>query len=145
VSASLNKALLIGRLTRDPEIRYLPKGTAVAEVGLAINHTWKSNNGEKQEEVTFVDVTLWGRLAEIAEKYLSKGSSVFIEGRLHLESWTDQQSGQKRSKLKIVGESLQFLGGKPAPQGQSSRPRASANAIRPATSPSELDDSSIPF
>lgn len=108
--ANLNKVLLIGNLTRDPDLRHTPKGTAVAELGLAINRTWKDDNGNKQEETTFVDVTLWGRLAELAQQYLFKGNPVYIEGRLSLDTWDDKTTGQKRSKLKVIGENMQFLG-----------------------------------
>lgn len=108
--ANLNKVMLIGNCTRDPEIRYTPKGTAVAEVGLAVNRISTTDQGERREEVTFIDVTLWGRQAEIAGEYLKKGRPVYIEGRLQLDTWDDKQSGQKRSKLKVVGENLQLLG-----------------------------------
>jgi single-strand DNA-binding protein len=110
--ANLNKVMLMGNLTRDPEVRYTPKGTAVAELGLAINRVYSAENGEKREETTFVDVTLWGRTAEIAGEYLKKGRPVFIEGRLQLDSWDDKATGQKRSKLKVVGEGMQLLGGR---------------------------------
>ncbi|MEM7147741.1 MAG: single-stranded DNA-binding protein [Verrucomicrobiota bacterium] len=109
--ASLNKVMLIGNLTRDPEVRYTPKGTAVTDIGLAVNRVFSaSDGGEKREETTFVDVTLWGRQAEIAGQYLQKGRPVFIEGRLQLDSWEDKNTGQKRSKLRVVGENMQFLG-----------------------------------
>src|SRR5438105_221602 len=108
--ASFNKVILLGNLTRDPEVRYTPKGTAVTEIGMAINRTYTAENGEKREETTFVDVTLWGRTAEIAGEYLKKGRPVFIEGRLQLDTWDDKQSGQKRSKLKVIGETMQMLG-----------------------------------
>ncbi len=108
--ANLNKVMLMGNLTRDPEIRYTPKGTAVCEIGMAINRNFTAENGEKREEVTFVDVTLWGRQAEIAGEYLKKGRPVFIEGRLQLDTWDDKQSGAKRSKLRVVAEGMQFLG-----------------------------------
>ena len=108
--ANLNKVMLIGNLTRDPELRHTPKGTAVAELGLAINRVWNNDQGQKQEETTFVDVTLWGRQAELAQQYLAKGRSVYIEGRLQLDSWDDKETGKKRSKLRIVGEVMQFLG-----------------------------------
>src|SRR6516225_8495755 len=101
---NLNRVLLIGNLTRDPELRHTPKGTAVAELGLAINRAWTDEQNVKREETTFVDITLWGRTAEIAQQYLHKGSPVFIEGRLQLDSWDDKQTGQKRSKLRIVAE-----------------------------------------
>jgi single-strand DNA-binding protein len=101
----------MGHCTRDPDLRYTSKGTPVTELGLAVNHVW-SEEGQKHEEVTFVDVTLWNRTAEIAQQYLHKGSPVFIEGRLQLDTWDDKQTGQKRSKLRVVGESLQLLGNK---------------------------------
>lgn len=109
--ASFNKVILVGNLTRDPEVRYVPSGKAVAEIGLAVNSSWfdKQSNTRK-EEVTFVDVTLWGRTAEIAGEYLSKGRPVLIEGRLQLDTWEDKTSGQKRSKLRVVCESMQMLG-----------------------------------
>lgn len=109
--ASYNKVILIGNLTRDPQIRYTPKGTAVAEIGLAVNRTWFDQaTNQKKEETTFVDITLWGRQAEIAGEYLSKGRPVMIEGRLNLDTWDDKESGQKRSKLKVVCEQMQLLG-----------------------------------
>ena len=155
--ANFNKVILLGNLTRDPEVRYTPKGTAVAEVGLAINRFIPaSDGGEKREETTFVDVTLWGRTAEIAGEYLKKGRPVLIEGRLQLDTWDDKTSGQKRSKLKVVGESMQLLGGKPGGGGgggdveegagnerSSSRPRPSAPPAKPVAS--EPDDDEIPF
>ncbi len=110
--ANLNKVMLIGNLTRDPEVRYTPKGTAVAEIGVAVNRRFTAENGDKREETTFVDVTLWGRTAELAGEYLRKGRSVYIEGRLQLDSWDDKQTGQKRSKLRVVCEEMQFLGGR---------------------------------
>ncbi len=109
--ANLNKVMLIGNLTRDIEMKYTPGGLAVAELGLAINRKSKNpQTGELKEETTFVDVTLWGRQAEIAKEYLSKGKPVYIEGRLTLDTWDDKQTGQKRSKLKVTGEALQLLG-----------------------------------
>ena len=155
--ANLNKVMLMGNLTRDPEVRYTPKGTAVAEVGLAINRYFTAENGEKREETTFVDVTLWGRQAEIAGEYLKKGRPVFIEGRLQLDTWDDKQSGQKRSKLKVVGEGLQLIGAKPGTgggpdTGESSGPppaqrrRESAPPPKPAAADPDLDaEDDIPF
>jgi len=107
--ANVNKVILIGNLTRDPEIRYTPKGTAVTDVGLAVNRVRTNDQGERTEDTTFIDVTLWGRQAELADKYLNKGRAVFIEGRLQMDSWEDKQTGQKRTRLKVVGENLQFL------------------------------------
>src|SRR2546425_1087653 len=115
--ASFNKVILLGNLTRDPEVRYTPKGSAVCDLGIAVNRVYTTDSGERREEVTFVDVTLWGRTAEIAGEYLKKGRPVFIEGRLQLDSWDDKQSGQKRSKLKVVGEGLQLIGSRPSGGG----------------------------
>jgi single-strand DNA-binding protein len=109
--ASFNKVILVGNLTRDPEVKYTSGGTAVTEIGLAVNRYWfDKQSNEKREETTFVDVTLWGRQAELAGEYLSKGRPVLIEGRLQLDTWEDKNSGQKRSKLRVVGETMQFLG-----------------------------------
>lgn len=109
--ASYNRVILLGNLTRDPELRYIPSGTAVSEIGLAVNDRRKGANGEWIEETTFVDVTLWGRTAEIASEYLSKGSPALIEGRLKLDTW-ETNDGQKRSKLKVICEKMQLLGGR---------------------------------
>jgi single-strand DNA-binding protein len=111
--ASLNKVMLIGNLTRDPEVRYTAKGTAVADIGLAVNRfVPATETSDRREETTFIDVTLWGKQAELAKQYLSKGRSVFIEGRLQLETWQDKATGQNRSKLSVVAEGMQFLGGR---------------------------------
>jgi single-strand DNA-binding protein len=107
--ASFNRVILMGNLTRDPELRYTPSGTAVAEVGLAVNDRRKNANGEWVEEATFIDVTFWERTAEIASEYLSKGSPVLIEGRLKLDTW-DGKDGQKHSKLRVVANTMQMLG-----------------------------------
>ena len=150
--ASFNKVILLGNLTRDPEVRYTPKGTAVTDLGLAVNRTYTADNGEKREEVTFVDVTFWGRTAEVAGEYLKKGRPVFVEGRLQLDSWDDKTSGQKRSKLKVIGENMQMLG---SPRGagsgggdeeSSGGPRSSSRpAPPPKAAPSAPDDDEIPF
>jgi single-strand DNA-binding protein len=108
--ASFNRVILLGNITRDLEVKYLQSGMAVTEIGLAVNDRRKGQNGEWIEETTFVDVTLWGRTAEVAGEYLSKGSPVLIEGRLKLDQW--ETDGQKRSKLKVVGERMQLLGGR---------------------------------
>ena len=107
--ASFNRVILVGNLTRDPELRYIPSGTAVSDIGLAVNDRVKKGD-QWVDETTFVDITLWGRTAEIANEYLSKGSSVLIEGRLKLDRW--EKDGQKHSKLKVVGDKMQMLGGK---------------------------------
>ena len=109
--ASFNKVILVGNLTRDPEVRYIPSGSAVGDISLAVNSQWTDRKtNERKEEVTFVEVTLWGRTAEIAGEYLAKGRPVLIEGRLSLDSWEDKETGQKRSKLKVVADSMQLLG-----------------------------------
>lgn len=157
--ANFNKVLLMGNLTRDPEVRYTPKGTAVATIGLAVNRVWTTESGEKKEEVMFVDVDVWGRQAETIGQYMSKGRPIFIEGRLKLDQWDDKESGQKRSKLKVVCESFQFLGApragaefkdQPPGEEQASRP-AAARGARPTApareeeaSPAEPEDN-IPF
>lgn len=111
--ASFNRVILLGNLTRDPQVRYTPGGTAVSEIGLAVNRTWfDQKTNSKREEVTFVDVTLWGRQAEVAGEYLSKGRQVLIEGRLQLDTWDDKETGQKRSKLRVVGENMTMVGGR---------------------------------
>ena len=107
--ASFNRVILIGNLTRDPELRYVSSGTAVTDIGLAVNDRRKNANGEWVEETTFVDVTLWGRTAEVAGEYLTKGSPVLIEGRLKLDSW-EGKDGQKHSKLRVVCDRMQMLG-----------------------------------
>ena len=106
--ASFNRVILIGNVTRDIELKYLQSGTAVTELGLAMNHRFKNQSGEWVEEPVFVDVTLWGRTAEIASEYLTKGAPVFIEGRLKYDTW--ESDGQKRSKLRVVGERMQLIG-----------------------------------
>lgn len=108
--ASFNRVILIGNITRDVEIKYLQSGMAVTELGIAVNDRRKGQDGQWIEETTFVDVTLWGRTAEVAGEYLGKGSQVLIEGRLKLDTW--ETDGQKRSKLRVVGEKMQMLGGK---------------------------------
>lgn len=107
--ASFNRVILVGNLTRDPELRYIPSGSAVSEIGLAVNDRVKKGD-QWVDETTFVDVTLWARTAEVANEYLSKGSSVLIEGRLKLDTW--EKDGQKRSKLRVIAEKMQMLGGR---------------------------------
>lgn len=136
--ANLNKVMLIGNLTRDPEIRHTAKGTMVGEISLAINRVWNNEQNVRQEETTFVEVTLWGRQAELAQKYMTKGRGVFIEGRLHLDVWTDKQSGQNRTKLKVIGEGIQFL-----PDGKKREESPQQQAEQP---PEDFDDDDdIPY
>ncbi len=110
--ASFNKVILMGNLTRDPELRYTPKGTPIAKIGLAVNRVWRTETGEQREEVTFVDVDIFGRTAENVGQYMRKGRPILVEGRLKLDQWDDKNTGQKRSRLGVVAESVQFLGGR---------------------------------
>lgn len=103
--------MIMGNITRDIELRYTPKGTAVTDLGLACNRVRMGDDGQKIEEVTFIDVTMWGKQAELVNQYLAKGSPLFVEGRLQTDSWTDKETGKQRSKLKVVGETMQFIGG----------------------------------
>ena len=135
--ANVNKGMLLGNITRDLEVRYTPKGTAVCDLGMAVNRIRTGDNGERIEEVTYVDVTLWGRQAELAGQYLSKGRSVFIEGRLQLDQWDDKQTGQKRSRLRVVGENMQFIGG----QGGSGSNQSGSGAPRQQAAPSDQQQS----
>jgi single-strand DNA-binding protein len=150
--ASFNKVMLLGNLTRDPEVKYTPKGSAVADIGLAVNRTYTTDGGEKREEVTFVDVTMWGRQAEIAGEYLKKGRPLFVEGRLQLDTWDDKQSGQKRSKLRVVCENFQMLGSRDGGSeggsgGAPSRPSSGAgrSAAKSAPSGEDAAEDDIPF
>ena len=148
--ASFNRVVLLGNLTRDPELRYIPSGTAVTDIGLAINDRRKGPNGDWIEETTFVDVTLWGRTAEVASEYLSKGSSVLVEGRLKLDTW--EKDGKKNSKLRVVGERMQMLGAKsPGGGGPPNRARGGSPDEAQYAQPAGADmasgppDEDIPF
>jgi single-strand DNA-binding protein len=151
--ASFNKVMLLGNLTRDPEVKYTPKGSAVADIGLAVNRTYTTDGGEKREETTFVDVTMWGRQAEIAGEYLKKGRPLFVEGRLQLDTWDDKQTGQKRSKLRVVCENFQMLGsrdggGEGGAGSGGGGGRSAGGGSRPAKSApaaEEPSDDDIPF
>src|SRR6266511_611285 len=143
--ASFNKFILLGNITHEPEVRYTPKCSAVCDPGMSVNHVYTTDNGEKREEVTFVDVVLWARLAEIAGEYLTKGRPVFIEGRLQMDSWDDKQTGQKRTRLRVVAENMQLLGGRPP--GGADAPGESRQMSGPPkkSAPSEPDEDEIPF
>lgn len=155
--------MVLGRLTRDPEVRYTPSGTPVCDLGLATNRRIPAGEGQWKDETTYIDVTLWRRQAEVAGQYLAKGREVFIEGYLSMDSWEDKNTGQKRSKLKVVCDNMQLIGGggggqsgaRPQNQDSSySQPQGSANQQAPAPTqqappsepafePEEEDD--IPF
>jgi single-strand DNA-binding protein len=158
--ASYNKVILVGNLTRDPELRYTPKGLAIAKIGLAVNRNYTTESGEKKEEVTFVDLDAFGRQAETLAQYMKKGSPLLVEGRLRLDQWDDKKTGEKRSKLGIVVEGFQFLGGggggrnmegSPVPpSGAAEAPRrpAPAPAVAPAGGESEApppQEDDVPF
>jgi single-strand DNA-binding protein len=109
---NLNKVMIMGNLTRDPEIKYTPKGLAIAVFGVAVNRVWSNESGEKQEETTFIDIEMFGRKAEVVGEYFKKGKPIYIEGRLKLDQWDDKTTGKKMSKLRVVGETFEFLGGR---------------------------------
>lgn len=137
MAGNFNQVLLMGNLTRDVELRHTPSNQAVANIGLAINRRWKDQNGQQQEETTFVDCEAWGKTAEVMAQYLAKGRPVFIQGRLKLDTWQDKTDGSNRSKLKVVVETFQFVdsrgegGGAGGGAGGGERPAVST---RPAQS-----------
>ena len=142
--ASYNRVVLVGNLTRDPELRYISSGTAVTEIGLAVNDRRKNQSGEWVDETQFIDITLWARTAEVASEYLSKGSSVLIEGRLKLDRW--EKDGHKHSKLRVVGEKMQMLGGRSGGTagGSGGGPSSSATASAGVTDNAPAIDSEPP-
>lgn len=150
--ANFNKVYLIGNLTRDPELRVTPKGTAICQFGLAVNRQFKDESGAVRDETTFVDVEAWGRQGETISKYCTKGRPLFVEGRLKLDQWEDKASGQKRSRLKVVLEGFQFLGGRgeggsdagSSDQYERNSPPARGNS-RPAPVEPEGVDEDVPF
>ena len=153
--ANFNRVILAGNLTRDPELRYTPKGTAIASFGLAINRKWKSETGEAKEEVTFVDVEAWDRQAEVVAQYFKKGRPILVEGRLKFDQWEDKNTHQKQSKLKVVLEGFSFIDTKGADSGVPSdapRSRPAAAAAAPAGAPAaaeseapEPEQDDVPF
>jgi single-strand DNA-binding protein len=156
--ANFNKVYLMGNLTRDPEMRVTPKGTAICQFGLAISRSWKDESGQTREETAFVDIEAWGKQGEIIAKYCTKGRPLFVEGRLKFDQWEDKTSGQKRSKLKVVLENFQFIGGRgdgaqsggpgggeaPEPAAGESSPGPKGPA-RPPSVPKEAADEDVPF
>lgn len=144
--ATLNKVLLIGALTHDVELRITPKGTAIAQLALAMNRNFKDGDGTSREETTFVDVEVWGKQAELTAKYTQKGSAVFIEGRLRLDSWEEKDTGKKRHKLKVVAENIQWLGAPPRAQLQAQEPAEPAVHEAPVVQSNTTGvDNSTPF
>ncbi len=149
--ANFNKVILAGNLTRDPELRYTPKGTAVAKIGLAINRAWKTETGETKEEVTFVDLDAFGRTAEVIAQYLKKGRPILVEGRLRYETWDDKQTNAKRSKLGVVIENFQFLdsgradSAAPAAARPAAAPAAAEAPAAPEAGAAEPEQDDVPF
>ena len=151
--ANFNRVILAGNLTRDPELRYTPKGTAIAKIGLAINRTWKTDTGETKEEVTFVNVDAFGRQAEVIAQYMKKGRPFLVEGRLKLDQWEDKNTHQKQSKLKVVLEGFSFIDSRPADSSAApTGPRPAAAAAAPADAPApaepeaaEPEQDDVPF
>jgi single-strand DNA-binding protein len=154
--ANFNKVMLIGNLTRDPELRVTPKGTAICTFSLAVNRKFRDESGADREEVTYVDIEAWGRAGENISKYCTKGRPLFVEGRLRLDQWEDKNTKEKRSRMKVVCENFQFLGGGRgeggSPAGDSDAryvapPRRQGDADRPAASESQQEklDEDVPF
>ena len=146
--ANFNKVILAGNLTRDPELRYTPKGTAVAKFALAVNRNWTTESGEKKVDVTFIDIDAFGRQAEVISQYMKKGRPLLVEGRLKLDQWDDKQTGQKKSRLGVVLESFSFLDsgnrGEGGEGGGSSDAPRSRPAPAPAAAPASGGDDSGP-
>ena len=153
--AYLNKVFLIGNLTRDPELRVTPKGTAICQFGIAVNRQFKDESGATRDETTFVDIEAWGKQGELVAKYLTKGSPAMVEGRLKLDQWEDKASGQKRSKIKVVLDNVQFLssrggggggGAAPAPAGDEGGAAALPDrSAAPKPAGKEKADEDVPF
>jgi single-strand DNA-binding protein len=134
---SLNQVFLMGNVTRDPQLRQLPSQTVVAEFGLACNRKYRTADGEEREDVCFVDCTAFGKQAEVISQYCQKGKPIFVQGRLRYDSWDDKQSGAKRSKLTVVVEQFQFVGGR---DGQGSYPGAAAETDKGESRPTPSRD-----
>lgn len=146
--SNFNKVYLMGNLTRDPELRYTPKGQATAKLSMAVNRKWSTESGENREEVTFVDIDAWGKQAEAISQYCKKGRPLFIEGRLKLDQWDDKTTGQKRSTLKVVLEGFQFIGGRPAEtEGKAAAPRPATQQAPKQAAPAsgEPEEDDVPF
>lgn len=150
--ANLNKVMLIGNLTRDPELRVTPKGTAICTFSLAVNRKFKDESGGDREEVTYIDIEAWGKSGENISKYCTKGRPLFVEGRLRLDQWEDKNTKEKRSRMKVVLENFQFLGsgrseggGGEGGEARSYAPRSAAPRPAAAPAPQENLDEDVPF
>lgn len=142
--ANLNRVMLIGNLTRDPELRATPKGTAICSFSLAVNRRFKSETGEDREEVTYVDIEAWGKAGENIAKYCTKGRPLFVEGRLRLDQWEDKNTKEKRSRMKVVCENFQFLGGRDSAPESAARPAAAPARAAQQKFDEKLDED-VPF
>ncbi|MEK7805216.1 MAG: single-stranded DNA-binding protein [Planctomycetota bacterium] len=145
--ASLNKVFLMGNLTRDPELRYTPAGLAVASFGIAINRAWTAKTGEQKEDVCYVEINIFGRRAEVVGEYLSKGSPIFIEGRLQFNQW-ETKDGQKRSTLRVVADNFQFIGvaaKRPGGETGSSSKEGKSSDMMPEDVNLDINNEEIPF
>lgn len=140
--ANLNRVTLIGNLTREVEVKYTPKGTAIADISIAVNRKWKDQDNQMKEETTFVDLTAFGKTAELAQQYLAKGSSCYFEGRLNLETWEDKTTQQKRTKMKVIIENMQFLGSK---KESGSQPQSAAKSGKAPQSAADDEMDDCPF
>lgn len=147
---NFNQVILAGHITRDPELRYTPKGAAVVDFGIAINRSWENSNGEKQDEVTFVDITAWEKRAEVIAEYLKKGDPILVRGRLSTEQWEDKNTGQKRSRLKVILDEFQFLKSGDPNRTQPPKPKPAQSKFPPRRQAADdegpaWEDDSIPF
>jgi len=143
--SNFNKVILAGNLTRDPELKYTPKGSAVASFTLAVNRNWTTESGEKREEVTFIDITAFGKTAEIIGKFFAKGKPILMEGRLKLDQWDDKATGAKRSKLGVVLESFSFIGGDKSESAPRTQPASTRRTTPEENQSNKIDDSDVPF
>ena len=155
--ASYNKVILLGNLTRDPELRVTPKGTAICQFSLAVNRQYRDESGNQREEASFIDVEAWGRQGETISKYCTKGRPLFVEGRLRLDQWEDKNSGQKRSRLKVVLENFQFAGNREGNNGTATTPDSNYDQgtyerqsppprqLRASPPPEDNIDEDVPF
>ena len=143
--SNFNKVILAGNLTRDPEMKYTPKGSAVASFGLAINRQWTTETGEKREEATFIDITAFGKTAEVIGKFFTKGKPMLMEGRLKLDQWDDKATGAKRSKLGVVLESFSFIGGDKSETAPRAKTATASTTTPEENQSNKIDDSDVPF
>ena len=138
MAKGFNKVILMGNLTRDPEVRTTPNGQSVASFGLAINRTWRGADGEQHENVSYIDCVAWGKTGEIIAQYVQKGRALLVSGRLEQRSWDDKESGQKRSKVEVIVEDFNFVGGQGERGGDAPAPRSSSSGSSPSKKQDEV-------